>query len=562
MALDPRTPEEIRQTLQDSLSGKITKLTNFIESSFNRVWVQAFGEELHEAETRLLVAQLSGWVDYAGKSDLDQTDLDQLGVDGVEPEEINELMEDEQLDRLAPIVGVERDPGQKATGEVTVFTATQSTRVPEGMEIATQPGSDGDYNSYFVDADGDGEIGDSGSVTPSAGSTQVTVDVIAASVGDEYNVGSGSVTFLPNPPAGVEGVTNPTEITGGRGEQSNEEFREDIKNAVFESSGGGTASGIEGFVESNVENVSDVETDELVDAMPPYVDVIVEGGSDQAVQDAIHASRPAGIEHNLVRPEVVSVGVQTDLVGSDIDTVFVAEQIESYLTELDLDSEFRRPQLIQRIMNSDNDIVDLGSLSVLLLSVDGESAIYTAGTDVHTLGYEPLGVVRDERIFYDGQQRIYQLAYDQIDPATIEVVATVGNEQVTLTEGTDYELIDNTGDGDLDAIDLGIGGVNPDDRTMIRISYDHSSWSITDTITDETGASYSRGTDWQLIDDDDDGYQDSIDWSIGGSSPADGVRWFVDYEPAKTVSDNLAVTKREKIGAGGVIDVEVYDNNM
>lgn len=559
MAIDPRTSEDIQDELRQSLSGKIDKLTNFAETSFNRVFISAFSEELHEVEVRLLAAQLSGWVDYAGDSSLTVEELGQLGVDGAEPSEVNQFMEDSHLDELAKIVGVSRNQGEMATGEVVIQTATDGTRIYEGLEVGTQPGPDGEFRSFFVDVDEDGEI-DAGSTftTPSSGSTQKTVSVIAEDVGDDYNVGAGSITFLPSPDPGIEGVNNPTETSGGVNVQSNDDFREDIKTAVFEGSGGGTASGIEGFIEDNVSGVADVALEEFTSVQPPYVDVIVDGGSTQEVMDAIAESRPTGIEHNLVRPESVNLGVRSELVGSDINESYVQDVIEEFLTDLSLDDEFRQSRLIQSILNSDDDIVDLASLSTMILSILDERHTYQTGTSVYELDFEPIGTVDDEEFVFDTGFDVYPLLYEDVTASSVEVIAEVSNEESTLTQGTDYDVVDNSGDGRLDSIDFSIGGDNPDNRSVVEVEYDHESWDIDSTIEDESGDTFSQGTDWALVDNDGDGRNDSIDWSVGGSTPDDGEEWTISYEPKRTVTRDLAVSQREKASAGSRINTKVF----
>lgn len=560
MAINPRTVDEIEQSLQDSVSGRIDKLTSFVESSFNAVWINGFSEELHEIEVRLLAAQLSGWVDYAGDSNLDETDLGQLGADGADPSEVNQYMEDSHLDELAKVVGVSRDPGERATGEVVVQTATDDTRVYEGLEVATQPGPNGEYISWYVDANEDGEIDDGATyVTPNTGTTEVTVSIIAEDVGNEYNVGAGSITFLPSPDPGIEGVNNPAETVGGTDVQDNESYREDIKNAVFEGSGGGTAAGIEGYIEENVTAVADVAIDEFYNVQPPYVDVIVDGGARQEVLDAIAESRPTGIEHFLVRPENVNLGTRAELVGSDINQSYVQDVISDYMTGLSLDAEFRWSKLVQHILNSDDDITDLSSLSVMVLSVIGERKTYQSGTDVYTLDFEPLGQVYDEEFTFDTGFDVYPLLYDDVNASSVSVTTQVSDEEVTLTQGTDYDVVDDDGDGNLDSIDFSVGGSNPDQRAVVKVDYNHETWSVDGTIADESGDTYSQGTDWDLVDDDSDGRMDSIDWSIGGSTPDDGEDFILDYEPKTVVLRDLAVNRREKVSAGNRIETSVFD---
>lgn len=559
MALDPRTPAEIAEDLETSLRGKIVKLTNFLDGSFNDTWITAYSDQIHDLERRLLVAQLSGWVRYAGKAPLDQTDLDRLGVDGVEPGDLTEYVEDDHLDELAYIVGIERDPGNRATGEVEIETASTNTEINEGLEVATELDSDGEYLSFFVDADGDGEITpeEDISTTPSSGTT-ATVDIIAEEVGDEYNVGANTVVRFINPDPGVESVTNPNEVTGGSNEQSNESFRDDIQNAVFSSSGGGTVAGIEGFIEDNVEGVQDVALEEFTSVQPPYVDVIVDGGSEQDVLDAIADSRPAGIEHNLVDPENINLGASIDIIGSDVETGPVQDNIADYFSGLSLDDRFRRTKLVQIIMNTDTDIDEVSSMNIMILGVNDEGHTYSSGTDIYELDFDPLGnVERDEHLYRDGTD-IYDLEFDDINDGSVTVEADVNGEWTELTNDTDYDVIDNGGGGGLDAIDFSLGGDSPDDFTVFTVEYNHEAWTIESTITDENGTTYDQGVDWQLVDDDGDGRQDSIDWSIGGSSPADGVFWTISYDPDTIILDNLAVSQREKIGDAGQIDIETF----
>lgn len=560
MAIDPRTVDEATTDLENSLKGEIDKLTNFLSTSFNNTWISSFSESVHDNEVLALVAQMSGWVEYAGKQDIDQTDLDKLNVDGADPDEINDLMEDSQLDNLGKLVGVERDPGQKSTGKVTVQTATDDTRVPEGMEVTTVPDSNGDYLSYFVDADGDGEIGDSGYVTPSTGNTEVQVDIIAEETGKEHNVGAGSITRLPDPPVGVEGVNNNSATTGGEPEQTNDEYREDIQNAVFESSGGGTVAGVEGAVEENAANVKDVALDEFLSRQPPEVDVIVDGGSDSDVNDAIANARPVGIKHNLVRPEDIFVGERVELIGKDIDTTFVRNQISDYLLDLTLGGNFLRSVLTQIIMNSDDSIDDIASLTSLLTEVNRESEQYVSGTTIYELDFAPLAKVDGEERLYRSGTSIYDLGYIDVNDTSVTVTAIVNGDEVDLTNGTDYDVIDDDGDGKLDAIDFSLGGDSPDDETVFEVEYTHNDWTIDSTITDGSGDSFTQGTDWALVDNDGDGLNDSIDWGIGGSSPSDGELFFVDYKPKRVILRDQSATKREKITYdSGATNILTYD---
>lgn len=561
MVFDPRSESEIYDDIKSRLTSSIDRLTNFIDSGFNDAWLSAYSEQLHHAEVKLLAAELAGFVDTAGKSDFDEDSLDQLGVTGVDPADLNELMDDSQLDSLAKIVGVERDPGKPATGTVTFEVSTDSVSIPEGYEVGTEPDDSGDFQSYLVDADSDGTIDEDSdaTVTPDAGASTVDADVIAADVGDEYNVGANTVTFVPNPKPGIEGVSNGAELTGGADVQSNPDFREEIKQAVFSSSGGGTAAGVKGYIEDNASSSISVELDEFVGETPPTVDVIVDGGSDSEITSLIEDARPVGIEHLLVRPEVAGLDVRAELVGKDVDTDYVQSEITEYLTGLALDGEYRRSKVIQRTLNADADIDDIGSLTSLLADIGNESSEYDPNTNVYSLDYSPLGEIQEENRLFDSDSSIYETAYPRVSGSTMEVEAVVDGVRTTLTRGTDYSVIDDDGDGEDDAINFGIGGTNPDNRTVFTAGFEHEDWSINSTITDEDGNSFSKGTDWDLVDNDGDGLYDSVDWSVGGSAPASGSLFFVDYSPKRDVTRDLRVSKREKIGSNGQTSVSIYD---
>lgn len=130
MTHEPRTKDEIYESLRASLTGKITKLTNFTDRSFNYVWTQAFAEEIRELEVLAVVSELAGWIDYTG-GPITEDDLEQLDIEtDVTAEEVNEFMQDDYLDEYIKIVGVSRLEGSRATGSVTFTTQSANTEIP------------------------------------------------------------------------------------------------------------------------------------------------------------------------------------------------------------------------------------------------------------------------------------------------------------------------------------------------------------------------------------------------------------------------------------------------
>jgi len=545
MVFEPNTEDEIKDSLESRLQSKVTKLTNFVATSFNNLFIEAFAESLRDYEVRLLAAQLSGWVDYAG-GPIDQSDLDQLGIPDFDNLDLlNEYMLDSHLDNLGALVGVTRSPGEQATGEVEITVFDQDTRVPDGLRVATPPDVDGDVLVFEVDIDED-------FVTPAdqGNSTTVTVDVIAEDFGDEYNVGSGRISRFRSPPPGLESVNNPAAVDGGEDEETNDEFRARVKDAIFQTSGGGTVEGIKGYIISNVDGVNDVFLDEFKNATPIYVDVIVDGGTDTDVSDAIEDSRPAGVRHNLVRPATYSLGIQIELRGTDITNADVKTEIEDYIFDLDLGDAFIRDKMIQQVLNIEPDIENVLATNVRITEVTNWQAEYSSGTTTYSLPVDELGYLPDEQHLYESETDVYRLATEPVDSSSVTITATVNGAEQTVS-ASEYSVVDDDGDGMFDSIDWTTGSTTPDDDTVWSIEYDtlnsasetftydgSSAYELTylpalagdSSVSDNSGDTYTLGTDYDIVDTDNDGVKDSIEWLSGGSTPDNPEDFTVTYE--------------------------------
>jgi hypothetical protein len=286
-------------------------------------------------------------------------------------------------------------------------------------------------------------------VTAGTGTTSVTANVQATEVGQVYNIGSGEVTFLINPPTGVKSVTNNDAIDGGVGAETNDELRERAKQAVFTQSGGGTVRGIEGFIFENVDGVTSVNIEQFKDGGPkqpsPYADVIVDGGIDSEVQDAIETSRPSAIRHFLVRPTFVTLDVTATVTGTDIDVTAVEDSVNQYISPLGVSESVVRDKIIQIIMNSDRDIERIEQLDIEVID---EPITFSTGTDVYGI---------DKQMQNDG---------------ITEVTGTLsGTSGHTFVEDTDYQESDTDGDGLDDSIDWSLSGDTPDDGTDFFVDY-------------------------------------------------------------------------------------------
>lgn len=447
MTTQPRTQDEIYESIKARTAGEVPSLTDWSDNSPQKILVNdGYANALKRLEHQALAVQLSGWIDYAGGS-ITQTKLETLDIDAstVDIELLEEFMEDSDLDELVAQNGVERDPGARAIGTVE-FTVESETTIPEGTEIATEPDSNGEYLSFFTMDE----------VTASVSETEVTVNAQAETVGTEYNVGSNTVIYLPSPPTGVTAVTNNSAMTGGEDIESNDELRERAKKAPQQSSEGGTIEGIKGGIASEFDTIetSDIFIDEKPEGgdkqNSSYADVYVDGGTDSEVKSVLDDVRPAAINHFLERPPLYEISVEATLsTDGSINTDLVEDNVRDRISSLGLGNNVHRDNIIQVVMNSDENIMHIESLTV---SIVGEEHEFTSGTNVYTL--DKGGSMENDGI--------------------TTVTGTLSNSEHEFVENTDYQEW-NSSSGDTstphDSIDWSLAGDTPDDGTAFSVDY-------------------------------------------------------------------------------------------
>lgn len=189
------------------------------------------------------------------------------------------------LYNLGKAIGLSLLPAQKATGYVT-FTGTAGTVIPSGFLVKTVAGL-----QYAVMTEG--RIESSGTVT---------LPVQAVDTGSDYNASAGTVTEIVNPLDGVASCSNSAAVDGGRGRETDEEFRDRYYQSV-DYAGGVNADAISGELLQNVEAIYSVicyenDTDETNDlGLPPHsIEVVAYGGLDEEVAAAIYRRKAAGIQ--------------------------------------------------------------------------------------------------------------------------------------------------------------------------------------------------------------------------------------------------------------------------
>ena len=189
------------------------------------------------------------------------------------------------LYNLGKAIGLSLLPAQKASGYVE-FTGAAGTPIPVGFLVRTVAGL-----QYAVLAAG--RIDDTG---------KVTLPVQAVETGADYNVAAETVKEITNPMDGVSACTNPAAIDGGRGRETDEEFRDRYYQSV-DYAGGVNADAIAGEIMQNVDAVYSAicyenDTDETNDlGLPPHsIEVVAYGGLDEEVAAAIYRRKAAGIQ--------------------------------------------------------------------------------------------------------------------------------------------------------------------------------------------------------------------------------------------------------------------------
>lgn len=256
------------------------------------------------------------------------------------------------LDNVVALLGVERNPAQKAKGRVTFFrkkAATETIIVVTGTRVADQSGRvfvTVEEGTIPAGKEGISEVlvgknrktknliaeligvwpndlpnqtsantlktatGDDGQTITGVKNKalpegdlrvqyiprSVTVAIEALNPGIEGNVNAGAINIMPTPPRGIEGVTNEAPTTGGLPAEEDKQLRERAKHAL-ERGGNATLNAIK-YAVLDVDGVRGAEVlDHLVDDSIPIGEVRVRyhGGDRSKVQEVVEKTRAAGV---------------------------------------------------------------------------------------------------------------------------------------------------------------------------------------------------------------------------------------------------------------------------
>lgn len=196
-----------------------------------------------------------------------------------------------QLDLLTTLIGVSRDPETFSSGQVTFSRSNSAGRdytVPEGTEVQTDANDATKYETTET-------------VVLSEGTTSVTAPIESLVGGVDSNAGSNTVTILPSPPAGIESVTNTSEITGGTDEETDESLRSRAQEELSTGSRASAQALIYGAraldgVKSVSIFINDTNSDNTGSGgLPDHsFELVVFGGNNQEIGQMIFETKAAG----------------------------------------------------------------------------------------------------------------------------------------------------------------------------------------------------------------------------------------------------------------------------
>lgn len=187
------------------------------------------------------------------------------------------------LDLNVKLIGLSRQQGVRSTGTVT-FTGVSGTLIPSNFQVSTT-----DLITFTTDT----------TVSIPAGGT-IDVGVTASNIGTSGNVNASTITSIVSPLIGLSSVTNASATTGGQDIELDTELRTRHRESTALGAGN-TVDAIKARVDAvtGVQDsiVTENDTNATVGTLPSKsVNVLVQGGADSAIGQAIFDTKPGGIQ--------------------------------------------------------------------------------------------------------------------------------------------------------------------------------------------------------------------------------------------------------------------------
>lgn len=329
------------------------------------------------------------------------------------------------LDLLTSLIGVKREEAQKSTGEVEFSRSTTADTdypISKGTEVQT----DSTTPTKFVTTE---------STQIDSGTKTATAAIEAEVGGVSGNVGANTITYMPDPPKGVEDVTNNSKTSGGQDREPDNELRERAQTELAEGARATAAALHSNLIGvDTVRSVSMFINDSSNDntgsgGLPPHsFEVIVEGGPDGEVAQTIFDTKSitdesyGGANGSLVSATAELINGQTfDIDFSRPNPIDINFDISLEVTdEYDGDDEVR-----------DNIINYVGGLLSTGNSHDGDLRV---GDDVIQ------SKVMSSILNVDGIHDITNLEFDATSDPTNTTNYVIGDKEVATSDATDGSI--------------------------------------------------------------------------------------------------------------------------
>jgi hypothetical protein len=332
------------------------------------------------------------------------------------------------LDLLTALIGISREEAEAATGTVRFGRDTAADvdyTIPSGVTVQTNSNDPIRFETTE-------------SATLTAGATAVDVPVVATEPGPHANVGANTLTVMPNPPAGIDSVTNPAGTVGGREAESDDELRERAETELAEGSRASapalinTVRGLDGVTSGSI-FINNGVLSQIDNGDQDGFEMVVAGGNDTAIAQAIRDTMAAG-DTSWSGYNGTAVEASADLGnGQSLPTAFSRPTEVTIYVDADLTttSEFDgedgvRDAIVDYIgglRSSGNEITGLGV---------GEDVIYT----------EVMARIQ----MVDGVHDVQNLHIDTTDGGTNQSNVTVGEASVATADATTDSLTFTTSD--------------------------------------------------------------------------------------------------------------------
>lgn len=274
----------------------------------------------------------------------------------------------DDLDRSVKVLGLTRDVARPAVGEITLSTgdnpAEYDIEIPYGTIVSTKPNREGEVTEFYISDD---------SVILKAGESSINVAITCSEAGSIY-IPAGAITVLPQSLQGISSVINRNIISGGKDIETDEEFRERIRN-IKETFGKCTDEAIEstvnnipGVISTNVidqyEGIGTTGVVVVTDTIPPPESV------QQAIEEAVNEVKASGVKAFIVYTNIIGIDINIEITNvSESKYSTIADTVANYCSSLDAGQEFIVRQMERKILNAideteaENDDIDINTIS-------------------------------------------------------------------------------------------------------------------------------------------------------------------------------------------------------